>query len=95
MGKLKVFDPTTEPREQAIAFVPRPESLRNLRIGLLENTKHNSDKVLLKIVTILEQEYGAGEHTIRGKHNAGVPAHETIIDEFVNNCDVVIAGIGD
>ncbi len=95
MGKLKVFDPTTEAKEKAFPFVPRPESLRNLHIGLVENTKFNSDKLLLKIAAILEQDYGAKSHVIRRKRNAGVPAHDEIINEFVANCDVVVAGIGD
>ena len=95
MGKLQVFDPTTEAKEQAITFVPRPKSLRNLCIGLVENAKFNSDALLLKIATILEQEYGAKNHIIRSKRSSGVPAHEEIIDEFVANCDVVITGIGD
>ncbi len=95
MAKIQVFDPTTEVKEKAIAFVPRPESLRNLRIGLVENTKYNSDTILLKIAAILEQEHGASRHILTRKHNSGVPAHEEIIDEIKANCDVVIAGIGD
>ncbi|MEE8302098.1 MAG: hypothetical protein V3S24_06660 [Candidatus Tectomicrobia bacterium] len=95
MSKLQVFDPTTEVKEQAVAFVPRPDSLRNLRVGLVENTKFNSDKLLLRIAAILEQEYGANSHIMRSKHNSGVPAHEEIVNEFTANCDVVVAGVGD
>jgi hypothetical protein len=95
MKKLRVFDPTTEVKRENIVFVPRPDSLRNVRIGLVDNTKYNSDKLLLKIATILEQEYGAQGHIIRKKQNAGVPAHEEIIHEYKNHCDIVIAGIGD
>jgi hypothetical protein len=92
---IEIFDPTTEAAEQAIAYVPRPRSLRDLRIGLVENTKHNSDKLLLKISKLLKEEYGARSDVIRSKHGAGVPAHDDIIEEFTCNCDVVIAGIGD
>lgn len=95
MSKLQVFDPTTEAKEQAIAFVPRPDSLRNLRIGLVENTKFNSDKLLLKIAAVLEQEHGAASHIIRSKKNSSVPAHDEIIDAFTANCDVIVAGVGD
>jgi hypothetical protein len=95
MSTLQIFDPTTEAKEQAMVFVPRPDSLRNVRIGLVENTKFNSDKLLLKIATILEREYHAAGHIIRSKRSSGVPAHEEIINEFTANCDVVIAGIGD
>jgi len=92
---IQVFDPTTEAKEQTVAFVPRPDSLRNLRIGLVENTKYNSDKLLVRIAAILEKEYGAKSHIMRSKHNSGVPAHKEIIDEYTANCDVVIAGVGD
>ena len=92
---IQVFDPTTQAKEQPIAFVSRPESLRNLRIGLVENTKYNSDKLLLRIAALLEKEYGAQSHIMRSKHSSGVPAHQEIIDEYRANCDVVVAGIGD
>lgn len=95
MEKIRVFDPTTEVKEESITYVPRPESLRNIRIGLVDNTKYNSDKLLIKIATILEQEYGAQGHIIRKKKNAGVPAHDEMIREYKNHCDIVIAGIGD
>ena len=54
MANFQVFDPTTEAKEQALNYVPRPDSLRNLRIGLVENTKYNSDTLLLKIADILD-----------------------------------------
>ena len=95
MEKLQMFDPTAQVKVQAISFAPRPESLRGVRIGLVENTKFNSDKLLLKIAAILEKEHGAKSHIIRSKRNASVPVHQEIIDEFVTNCDVVISGIGD
>ncbi|MBI4241307.1 MAG: hypothetical protein HY613_06285 [Candidatus Rokubacteria bacterium] len=95
MAKLEVFDPTSDPREQPITYVARPESLKGRRIGLVENTKFNSDKLLLKIGKILQEEYGAGEARIWRKHNSSVPAHQEILDELSASCDVMIAGIGD
>ena len=95
MSNLKVFDPTIQAKEEKIYFVPRPLSLRNLRIGLVDNTKFNSDKLLIKIAAILEKDFGAKNHIIRRKHKSGVPAHEEIINEFVSDCDIVVAGVGD
>ncbi len=95
MARLEVFDPTTEPREQPITYVARPDSLKGKRIGLVENTKFNSDKLLLKIGKILVEEYGAGEARIWRKHNSSVPAHQEILDELSTSCDVMVAGIGD
>jgi len=94
MEKVQVFDPTFEAKEQSITFNPRPKSLKNLRIGLLDNTKFNSDNLLLNVAGALEKEYGAKSHIIRSKRKAAVP-DEAIIEEYAANCDVVIAGIGD
>ncbi len=95
MAKLEVFDPTTDPKEQPITYVARPGSLRGKRVGLVENTKFNSDKLLLKIGKILVEEYGAAEARIWRKHNSSVPAHQEILEELTASCDVMVAGIGD
>ena len=95
MATFQVFDPTTEAEQQTLTYVPRPDSLRNVRIGLVENTKFNSDQLLRRIGTILEQEYGAKSSIMRSKHNSSVPAHQGILDEYSAHCDVVVAGVGD
>ncbi|MBI4587503.1 MAG: hypothetical protein HY725_01575 [Candidatus Rokubacteria bacterium] len=95
MKMLEVFDPTTEAKEQAIAFVSRPSSLQGKWIGLVENTKFNSDRLLQKIGKILEEEYGAAGSVMWRKRNASVPAHAEILDEARHRVDVVVAGIGD
>jgi hypothetical protein len=92
---LRVFDPTTTPKEQALRYAPRPESLQGKKVGLVENTKYHSDTLLLKIGKILQDEYGVQGMLLRRKRNAGVPAHEEIIGDILAECDVVIAGVGD
>jgi len=92
---LEILDPTVEPRRQPLTFVARPDSLAGKRIGLVENTKYNSDKLLVKIGDILVKEYGAASTKMWRKHNAGVPAHDEIIDEARRGVDVVVAGVGD
>src|SRR3990172_6642535 len=67
---VQIFDPTTEVTGRRIAYVPRPKSLDGLRIGLVDNTKHNSDQLLLRIAALLEREHGAKAHVIRRKHSA-------------------------
>ena len=95
MAGLEILDPTVEPRQQPLTYVPRPDSLKGKRIGLVENTKFNSDRLLLKIGEVLKREYGAAETRMWRKHNSSVPAHEAIIDEAKRGVDVVVAGIGD
>ena len=93
---MEILDPTVQPGEAAtVAYAPRPDSLAGKRIGLIENTKFNSDRLLQKIGDTLKSEYGAAETRMWRKKNSSVPAHEEIIDELKQTCDVMVAGIGD
>jgi len=92
---IQIFDPTTETTARRIAYAARPESLAGRRIGLVDNTKHNSDQLLLRIAAILERDHGAKAHVIRRKKSAGSAPHAEIIEEYKANVDVVIAGVGD
>ncbi len=93
--QIRVFDPTTTPKEQALRYAPRPTTLQGKKVGLVENTKYNSDKLLLKIGKILQEEYGVQSVLLRRKRSSGVPAHEEIVSEIKAQCDVVVAGVGD
>ena len=95
MAGFEILDPTVEPRRQPLTYVARPDSLKGKRIGLVENTKYNSDKLLQRIGEILKTEYGAAETRMWRKHNSSVPAHDEIIDEARRGVDVVVAGVGD
>jgi hypothetical protein len=92
---VEIYDPTFEAEGRHIAYAPRPKSLAGLRIGLVDNTKHNSDQILLRIAGILEKEHGAKAHLIRRKHSAGAKPHDEMVHEYKGACDVVIAGVGD
>ena len=92
---IQIYDPTVEAKGRHIAYVPRPKSLAGLRVGLVDNSKHNSDQLLMRIAGLLENDYGAKAHVMRRKISAGVPASPEIIEEFKNACDVVVAGVGD
>ena len=92
---VQIYDPTIEAKSRHIDFVPRPKSLAGLRVGLVDNSKFNSDQVLERIGKLLERDYGAKAHIMRRKKTAGIPASPEIIAEFKANCDVVVAGVGD
>jgi hypothetical protein len=93
--QIRVFDPTTSPKEQALRYAARPANLQGKKVGLVENTKFNSDKLLLKIGKILQDEYGVHGVLLRRKRSSGVPAHEEIIRDILAECDAVVAGVGD
>jgi hypothetical protein len=92
---IQIYDPTLETGTRRMAYAPRPRSLAGLRIGLVDNTKHNSDELLVRIAGILEREHGASTHMIRRKKSAGAAPHPEIVEELKANCDVIVAGVGD
>ena len=92
---IQIYDPTTEVATRHINFVRRPQSLQGVRIGLVDNTKHNSDALLLRIADILEKKHGAKAHVIRRKKSSGAAPHAEIIEELKASSDVIVAGVGD
>jgi hypothetical protein len=92
---IEILDPTAEVTAQGIAYVDRPASLEGKRVGLIDNTKFNSDRLLERIGAILKAEYGVAETRMFRKHNASVPAHEEIIVELRKGFDAMVAGVGD
>jgi hypothetical protein len=92
---IEILDPTSEPGPQAVTYARRPSTLEGKRVGLVENTKFNSDRLLVKIGEVLKAEYGVAETRLWRKRNASVPAHEEIVAELRATCDVMVAGIGD
>ena len=92
---MQILDPTTEVSARRIAYAPRPKSLEGLRIGLVDNTKHNSDQLLIRIADILKRDHGAKAHVIRRKKSAGAAPSPEMVEEYKANCDVIVAGVGD
>jgi hypothetical protein len=92
---VRMYDPTIEAKGRKIAYAPRPKSLAGLRVGLIDNSKHNSDQLLMRIAGLLEREHGVKTHIMRRKKSAGIPPSPEIVDEFKAACDVVVAGVGD
>ena len=83
------------PEKRPIDYVPRPERLQGLRVGLVENTKHNSKTLLLKIADRLNRQYGTQTGNLVTKASAGHPVSDSAIRDFADTADVVVAGIGD
>jgi hypothetical protein len=96
-----ILDPTGEllAEEQPLPQADRaarPSSLAGLRIGLLDNTKHNALLFLRTLGDLLTTEHGAREVSIvETKQNFSVPVDRSIVDRYRQHCDVVITGVGD
>ena len=89
-----IMDPTIATARERIDYPPRPRSLRNLRVGLIENTKKNAEAVLRKLAEKLATTHGIQMEVLVHKHQRA-PLKDTQLAELKGKTDFVIAGIGD
>lgn len=92
---LKLFDPTIPSQIESISYTPRPKDLKNLKVALVENSKHNSKTILLKIFKLLEDKFNMQLIGIHSKQSAGHKITDDAIKDFKTKADLGIAGIGD
>ena len=92
----KVFDPTVSPaKPTTFAYTPRPKSLRALRVGLVENTKFNSEVILRKIAERLATRYQISMTHLDHKKSSGHSVTPEAIAFLQQKADFVLAGVGD
>jgi hypothetical protein len=92
---MKLFDPTTPPLPRSLTLAPRPRDLRGLRVGLVENTKFNSDVILGKLGERLARHYGMTVSRMIRKRSASHAVTEEAADELRRISDFVVSGVGD
>ena len=93
---LQLVDPTGEDMDPGeFHLTRRPLDLRGKTLGLLENSKSNSDKVLKELGQILNQEFEFKEVLYFSKHNASLPTKPEVINEILETCDALLIGVGD
>ena len=92
-----VFDPTVTPISEPTPFTyaRRPSSLQGLRVGLVENTKFNSEVILRKIAERLAARYQISMTHLEHKKSPGHSVAPEAITLFQRQTDFVLAGVGD
>ena len=90
-----LFDPTAMPAGRDSEIASRPSRLDGLRIGLVENTKFNSDVLLRRLADRLGRLHGM---TVAGMVRKRSPSHEideASLEALRAQADFVVSGIGD
>ena len=73
----------------------RPADLNGKTLGLLENHKANSDKVLHELGAMLQEKYDLKDVVYLSKHSASLPTKPETVQQLLDKVDVLITGIGD
>ena len=93
---VQLIDPTgTDPGVQPFTLSPRPVDLRGKRLGLLDNSKANSDVILRAIADLLNEEFTFADIFYAKKHSASLPPHPEVLADLHRHADVIITGVGD
>lgn len=91
---LDILDPTIAAAREPIAYVPRPKRVQGLRVGLIDNTRKNSEQVLRALAGRLAAEHGVTVEVLLHKHQRA-PLQDAQLAELRGKVDFVIAGVGD
>jgi hypothetical protein len=89
-----ILDPTIKTGRERIDYAARPERLEGLRIGLVENTKKNSEAVLRKVAERLAKRYGMTLEVLLHKDQRA-PLKDFQVAELRGTVDFAITGVGD
>jgi len=92
---VPVYDPRGIVEAQSLAPAPRVAELAGLRLGLLDNTKWNANKLLRGVRDRLAEKHGFGAVSYYRKENFSVSAAPELIARITAECDIVVTAIGD
>jgi hypothetical protein len=90
-----VFDPRGRVDAEHVALAPRVAALKGLRLGILDNTKWNANRLLRKTVELLDAEHGIGAVSYYTKESFSKVADPALIAEIGASNDIVLTAIGD
>lgn len=93
---IQLVDPTgADPGADTFVLSPRPADLHGKRLGLLDNSKANSDVILRAIADLLDQEFHFSDIFYAKKHSASLPPVSEVMADLHRHADVIITGVGD
>ena len=92
---IPVYDPRGVVAAEARRISPRISSTRGLRLGVLDNTKWNANKLLRALRAELEEKHGLKATGYYRKESFSRFAEPRLLDEIRANSDLVVTAIGD
>lgn len=94
-AEVTAFDPRGIVEAERLAPAPRVGELNGLRLGVLDNTKWNAQKLLRSTVARLQQDHRFGSVSYYRKASFSSNAEADLIAAIAADNDVVLTAIGD
>ena len=95
MDELTVFDPRGRVDAEQRSPAPRAAALKGLRLGILDNTKWNANRLLRKTAALLGAEHGIAAVNYYKKESFSKYAEPALIAEIAGANDIILTAIGD
>ncbi|HEY5608306.1 MAG TPA: hypothetical protein VIM38_08205 [Alphaproteobacteria bacterium] len=95
MKMVPVYDPRGVVEATPLATSPRVKKLEGLRLGLLDNTKWNANKLLRGVRDRLAQKHAFGAVNYYRKESFAAAAAPELINRIAAENDIVLTAIGD
>ena len=95
MKTIPVYDPRGTVEASPLATAPRVKTLAGLRLGLLDNTKWNANKLLRGMRDRLAEKHGFGAVNYYRKESFSLAATPELLAQITAENDVVLTAIGD
>ena len=92
---LIVFDPRGRVEAERVAAAPRTARLDGLRLGILDNTKWNANRLLRKTAALLTERHRFAAVNYYRKESFSKVADPALAAEIARDNDVVLTAIGD
>ena len=94
-NSVPVYDPRGVVDAAPLATSPRVKKLEGLRLGLLDNTKWNANKLLRGVRDRLARKHAFGAVNYYRKESFAVAASPELINRIAAENDIVLTAIGD
>jgi hypothetical protein len=92
---IPVYDPRGVVEAAPLATAPRVKKLEGLRLGLLDNTKWNANKLLRGVRDRLAQKHAFGAVNYYRKESFALAATPELLADIAAHNDIVLTAIGD
>ena len=89
------FDPRGIVETEPLALAARAAGLDGLRLGVLDNTKWNANRLLRKTVAKLQQEFSFAAVNYYRKESFSKDANPALIETIAADNDITLTAIGD
>jgi hypothetical protein len=90
-----VVHPAAEDVTRQLGLAARLPSLGDARVALIDNSKHNADRFLHTLETLLVRDYGVERVERYRKASPSVPTPPEILARLAASCDALGHGVAD